>query len=98
MSNLTETKLDLLDWLKDNPDFIILETDKNLGPVIMNRTTYIKNMLDQRLLNNENYRELSEQEASTMMEDLAFDIKEIIKYEQVNELLYNKKVFSQRGF
>ena len=92
-SNLTEAQLYLLDWLKDNPDFIVLENHKKLGPAIMNRTTYIKNMLDQHLLNSKNQRELSKKEASTMMEDFAVELEETIKYEHVNELSYNKKAF-----
>ena len=49
-SNLNPSQLYLLDWLKDNPKFIILDTDKNLGPSIIEREDYIKAMLEQHLL------------------------------------------------
>ena len=40
-TNLTPSQLYPLDWLKDHPKFIILNTDKNIGPAIMEREKYI---------------------------------------------------------
>ena len=59
----------------------------------MERSTYIENMLDQYLLKRENYRELTQLEASNMMEDFSFELKEIIKYEHTNDLSDNEILF-----
>ena len=84
--NLTPSQTYLLDWLKDNPKYIILDTDKNLGPAIMERENYIKEMLDQHLLNTKQYTKLSQSEATAMHEEFAFQLTEILKFEHRNDL------------
>ena len=48
--NLTKEQTTILHQLKNNPDFIIMPSDKNLGPAIMNRTAYIDKVLTEHLL------------------------------------------------
>jgi len=50
--NTTFQQYKSLRQLKNNPDFIILNTDKNLGPAIMNRHDYITRVLKEHLLTN----------------------------------------------
>ena len=56
-NNLTITQRRTLEALKNNKEFIILPTDKNLGPAIMNRDNYIKQCLTEHLLTH-NYKKL----------------------------------------
>jgi hypothetical protein len=56
-TNLTITQRRTLEALKNNKEFIILPTDKNLGPAIMNRDNYIKQCLTEHLLTH-NYKKL----------------------------------------
>ncbi|MFN9981934.1 MAG: hypothetical protein ACK53Y_18555, partial [bacterium] len=44
-SNLTPLQQETLAKLKKSTDFIIMPTDKNLGPAIMDRDKYIKQNL-----------------------------------------------------
>ena len=50
-SNLNRIQANLLTKLRNHPDFIVLNSDKNLGPVIMNRETYVRRCLTDHLLN-----------------------------------------------
>jgi hypothetical protein len=49
-TNLTKEQNTILHQLKNNPDFIIMPSDKNLGPAIMNRDAYIDKVLTEHLL------------------------------------------------
>ena len=62
-SNLTPTQLKLLHELKGNPEFIILPSDKNLGPAIMNRQDYMQKVLTEHLLTKA-YRHVPPSEAT----------------------------------
>jgi hypothetical protein len=61
--NLSTAQLKRLDELKRDPLRIIIPTDKNLGPAIMDRSGYIQRCLKDHLLNKTNYRQLSTDEA-----------------------------------
>ncbi len=49
-TNLTPPQRQTLQLLKNNTEFIIMPTDKNLGPAIMNREDYIQLCLSHHLL------------------------------------------------
>jgi hypothetical protein len=49
-NNLTPPQQQTLNLLKNNNEFIIMPTDKNLGPAIMNREEYIQLCLSHHLL------------------------------------------------
>jgi hypothetical protein len=57
--NLTPTQKNTLRELQHSDEFIILPTDKNLGPSIMNRDTYITQVFEEHLLTR-SYTQLSE--------------------------------------
>ena len=48
--NLTLPERSILSYLKQHQEFIILPTDKNLGPAILNRKDYIRKVLNEHLL------------------------------------------------
>lgn len=65
-TNLTQSQQKTLNTLKHNFDFIIMPTDKNLGPAIMNRDDYIEQCLTEHLL-TPHYKQLCK---TTAMEKL----------------------------
>jgi hypothetical protein len=56
--NLPPAQLKRLDEIRDDKRVIIIPTDKNLGPAIMDTSGYIDRCLDDHLLNDVNYRKL----------------------------------------
>jgi hypothetical protein len=56
--------------LQSNPDLMIVQCDKNLGPAIIERRTYISRALDDHLSDNTNYRQLTEAQAFHRMENV----------------------------
>ena len=55
-SNLLPRQEELIEYLKTHPNLMIVKSDKNLGPVIIERTTYIKRALSNHLLDTSTYR------------------------------------------
>ena len=49
-TNLTNTQKDHINVLRQNENFIILMCDKNLGPEIIEQSSYVQNALNERLL------------------------------------------------
>jgi hypothetical protein len=62
-NNLLPSQRTLLHWLAKNEKYIIAKTDKNLGPAIMLRTTYVQRALTDHLLDPKTYRRLTPQAA-----------------------------------
>ncbi|MFN9981093.1 MAG: hypothetical protein ACK53Y_14300, partial [bacterium] len=50
ISNLTRLQYHCLHSIKNNNKLIVCSSDKNLGPVIMERETYLKKCLEEHLL------------------------------------------------
>ena len=82
LSNLQKTHLNIL---CSNKDFVILSADKNLGPAIMERDLYIKNILDGHLLSFGTYRQLTEKQGNEMIQQLKKNAWNII-YKKRNKL------------
>ena len=97
LSNLSRQQLHLLNELYQNPGFIIIDTDKNLWPAIMEREVYIKLMLQQHLMNVKNYTSLIRREAFDIMSSFELELSDIIKFDHKNDLTDHEKVFFQRG-
>ena len=53
----------LMQFLKDNDIYIVIQGDKNLGPCIMERELYIYKAFEEHLGNESNYKPLTEVEA-----------------------------------
>ena len=62
-TNLTQQQCRVLRELKSNQDFIILPSDKNLGPAIMNRADYMQRVLTEHL-HTDAYRHMPTEQAN----------------------------------
>jgi hypothetical protein len=99
LSNLTPIQHNALRKLKDDKELIIKPTDKNLGPALMDRDTYIRQVLREHLLTN-SYTQLSKSEATTRMDSIKSTLENIF---QANlhllskpEVTYFKRSFTTR--
>ena len=63
-TNLTRLQYHCLKTVKDDHRFIICMSDKNLGPVIMERATYLKKCFEEHLLCPRTYLHLPQEEAT----------------------------------
>ena len=66
-TNLTAIQQDLLFAIQANSNFVILITDKNLGPAIMEKAIYIERMLKEHLCDGQTYKNLTCLEAEQIM-------------------------------
>ena len=66
--NLTPPQLRILHSLTNNKDVVVVPSDKNLGPVILDRDTYVRKCLQNHLLSN-TYEQLTEQSAKDSTSD-----------------------------
>ena len=69
-TNLTRPQTETLSKLKADPHTITLLTDKNLGPVVMDRQEYINRVFSDHLLDNNTYQRLSKQEADQKLDEI----------------------------
>lgn len=60
--NLTKAELNILYSFRNNNKLIVIPTDKNLGPAIMERAIYIKRCSDDHLLDTTTYKQLSKEQ------------------------------------
>ena len=58
--NLSPACINLLQFLKNNDHYIVIQGDKNLGPCILERELYIFKAFEEHLGNERNYKPLSE--------------------------------------
>ena len=70
--NLHHRSLKLIAFFKDNDIYIIVAGDKNLGPCLLERDTYIYRAIKEHLGNQTNYRLLSEAEARARLSGLSY--------------------------
>ena len=98
-SNLSHLQKYHLNLLRSNRDFIILYSDKNLGPAIMERNVYIKSILDEHLLKTSTYQQLNEAEGMAMINSIRRDTWQKIKAKsselQDFEIKYFRSSFMQ---
>ena len=66
--NINPSTRRVLQALPHNPDFIVVPTNKNLGPAILDRPTYIKRCLQDHLMDKSTYQQLTEQAAQSMLD------------------------------
>jgi hypothetical protein len=60
----------MLSNLRNNRDFTVIPADKNLGPCIMERETYIRRALQNHLNDNTTYQQLSDKEAEDKIQTI----------------------------
>ena len=62
--NLSPSQRHVLSELTKRPDLIVLPTDKNLGPCVIERKVCIKQVLEEHLHQKQNYEQLSPESAT----------------------------------
>jgi len=77
--NLSPLQYKVLQDLKENKEIIVCLTDKNLGPVVMDRADYMKRALNDHL-NTSTYTRLSYLEAKKAMRDIQFDLEMLLEH------------------
>ena len=91
ISNLLPFQHKLMTWLKQHPSWIIANTDKNLGPCVIELDQYIKDALV-HLQNAEVYEFLTEAEAAAEANRLAREVVEWIFEGKRNKALGKHEV------
>ena len=76
-NNLTPLQTALLRKLQHSNELIVFPADKNLGPCITERTTYIKKALE-LLTNTEHYQQLTAEQANTRIQQTKYAYKSFI--------------------
>jgi hypothetical protein len=72
--NLTPEQRKVLLSLQGNKDFIILPSDKNLGPAIMDREIYMNSVLTEHLL-TDSYLHIEPEDAATLLRNTENNLK-----------------------
>jgi hypothetical protein len=93
---LTPQQFKTLKELKHSQDFIILPTDKNLGPAILNRKDYITQVLSEHFLTN-SYQNLPAESANQRMTDTKQLLKNLF-YTYKNQLSQPEITYFERSF
>lgn len=96
--NISVLQWELIQSLRKNDEYIVVEGDKNLGPCILERDHYIKRGCLDHLGNSTNYRELSMNEAMLQMRKLSYWMDGwIMKYMRKKQLPLHERVFLIRS-
>lgn len=64
--NLRHSDITQLEYLREESNLMVVHTDKNLGPALIDRATCITRALDDHLLNSKNYCRLDTETANTL--------------------------------
>ena len=82
--NLSRVQHQTLHSLKNDSKIVILLADKNLGPVIMERETYIKRVLSNHLLDKNTYEQLTDNMAKHKLNELQEQLTYIFENPSAN--------------
>ena len=96
-SNLTNLQKSQINLLRSNRDFVILISDKNLGPAIMERELYIKNILTEHLLDGKTYTQISEDEGERILMFIETETNKLLQ-EYKEYISEDEKRYFSRGF
>ena len=91
--NLLKYELRLLQSIRNNQDLVILQTDKNLGPAVWERSEYIKQTLNEHLLDPTTYQQLTHGAAMTRV-----DYTKHLVNSHYNKFWYDLKDFERSYF
>ncbi len=95
--NLPPDIRQIIKELEANNEFISMNTDKNLGPAIMERQAYLLRCLQEHLLKGDTYKQLSKAEAINKLSEAETLMKKLISLHESNltdsELRYFKRCF-----
>jgi hypothetical protein len=94
-TNLLPHQHQALQYLRDQPDFLIVQCDKNLGPAIIEKEKYIELAFRDHFNDTETYRHLSPSEATEAAEQIRQKLNAWIKM-YAQDLTKNEKKFLQQ--
>jgi hypothetical protein len=77
-TNLTPLQHHLLRELTADDRFVVVPSDKNLGPAIMDCEIYIKRALQDHLGNDKAFALLSSQQAHAILHKVKSDVKQLV--------------------
>jgi hypothetical protein len=95
--NLTPYQGRLLRLLKASDEFIVFPSDKNLGPVILERTEYIRRAHADHLSNSTTYKQLTETEAAARISTVE-GLLSVFLDDYGSSLDYHDRVYLERSF
>jgi hypothetical protein len=90
--NLTPPLWKLMLFLRRHDLYIVIPADKNLGPCIMDRVTYIRKGCSEHLGNAQQYQILTAQQATTKMKELHYKLSDFR-----TEFHYKPKLDMKKG-
>ena len=100
--NLNKLQRRLLTELREQRALLIINTDKNLGPAILDRNTYIMAVLSEHLTNEDIYQYLDKEEAHKLLTETQDAIKDAVwdHLENMNdaEITYFERSFRKKVF
>jgi len=73
--NLLPLQEQAIRWLLDHPELIVMSTDKNLGPAIIEREEYVRLAYRDHLSDTNTYRQLTSAEATANLSRVASEIE-----------------------
>ena len=85
--NLSRRQRYLLSYLRNHPTFIVCDSDKNLGAVIMEREEYILRTLRDHLLHTETYKRLETGEIMHREEVIRTKLRKMLAQAKTRKLL-----------
>ena len=94
-TNITKIQQNHIKFLQNNKEFITLMADKNLGPCIIERHTYIHNILHEHLNNGKTYILLQENDAMSKLEIIEEELK-IILYKYKSKMNNDERNYFKR--
>jgi hypothetical protein len=79
-SNMLPHQRRLLDQLRKSKTHVVINADKNLGPCIIERENYIKRALDEHLLDDGTYKQLTATQAKSYIDQTTTKMQQFLEY------------------
>ena len=97
-SNLTPLQHRTIRELKADHNFIVVQTDKNCGPAIIERRKYTSDVYVHHLSDTATYQRLTPTEAREIQANTKQDIKHLVECEHYSNLTTAERTFFDRSF
>ena len=96
-TNLSIQEHYLLKLLTRHPDFVVVNSDKNLGPAIIEQEEYVRYMLKEHICNGVTYTQLTETETQSKLVTTAEKIEQLVLFEHASDVLKNEIEYFKQG-
>jgi transcriptional regulator with PAS, ATPase and Fis domain len=96
--NTTKAQKEILQELLNDSSVIVTATDKNLGPAVIDKQTYVDRALQDHLLNEKTYRQLTKQEAATHQVETKKEIYNLVQDVERARPRHYTSVFLRRAY